>query len=88
MTAIRKRVPEMSFPIRVETDTSPGWEWDSLTYDQVFKGKKVLIFSLPIFQSLIFKLLSKALSCSSFLSNSSFDLFKLTYLTKASLVKA
>ena len=47
MTAIRKRVPEMSFPIRVETDTSPGWEWDSLTYDQVFKGKKVLVFSLP-----------------------------------------
>lgn len=47
MTAIRKRVPEMSFPIRVETDTSPGWEWDSLTYDQTFKGKKVLVFSLP-----------------------------------------
>ena len=47
MTAIRKRVPVMDFPIRVETDESPGWKWDTLTHDQIFKGKKVIVFSLP-----------------------------------------
>lgn len=36
-----KKVPNVSFPVR------ENGEWKTLTTDQIFKGKKVVIFSLP-----------------------------------------
>jgi len=47
MSSIKRKVPVMDFPVRVETDESPGWKWDTLTYDQIFAGKKVIVFGLP-----------------------------------------
>ena len=44
MSSIKRRVPVMDFPVRVETDENPGWKWDTLTYDQIFAGKKVIVF--------------------------------------------
>ena len=47
MSSIKRKVPVMDFPVRVETDENPGWKWDTLTYDQIFAGKKVIVFGLP-----------------------------------------
>lgn len=43
-------VPHVTWPIRVRDESIGGdnpYRWDTLDTDQVFKGKKVLIFSLP-----------------------------------------
>ena len=45
--AHQEKSPVMDFPVRVETDENPGWKWDTLTYDQIFAGKKVIVFGLP-----------------------------------------
>ena len=27
MSSIKRKVPVMDFPVRVETDENPGWKW-------------------------------------------------------------
>ena len=43
-------VPEVNFMTRVRNDALEGpnpFEWKSLSTDDIFKGKKVIVFSLP-----------------------------------------
>jgi peroxiredoxin len=44
------RVPDVTFKTRVRNDTIEGpnpFEWKDLTSDDIFKDKKVVVFSLP-----------------------------------------
>ncbi|MBX3685720.1 MAG: peroxiredoxin [Rhodocyclaceae bacterium] len=47
---MRNRVPKVTFKTRVRNETLGGpnpFEWKDLTSDDVFKGKNVVLFSLP-----------------------------------------
>lgn len=47
---MRSTVPEVTFKTRVRNDALGGpnpFEWKDLTSDDVFKGKNVVVFSLP-----------------------------------------
>ncbi|EAQ64546.1 Alkyl hydroperoxide reductase/ Thiol specific antioxidant [Marinomonas sp. MED121] len=47
---MRNTVPEVTFKTRVRNDALGGpnpFEWKDLTSDDVFKGKNVVVFSLP-----------------------------------------
>jgi thioredoxin-dependent peroxiredoxin len=49
MTVIN-RVPSVTFKTRVRDESVPGpnpYRWQDLTTDEIFKGKKVVVFSLP-----------------------------------------
>jgi peroxiredoxin len=49
MTVI-DRVPHVTFKTRVRDESVPGpnpYRWQDLTTDDIFKGKKVVVFSLP-----------------------------------------
>ncbi|HEC00377.1 MAG: peroxiredoxin [Emcibacter sp.] len=44
------RVPDVTFMTRVRNDALDGpnpFEWKALTSDEIFKGKKVVLFALP-----------------------------------------
>jgi peroxiredoxin len=42
------QVPQdVVFRTRQETDQSPGFKWQDLTYDDVFAGRRVVVFALP-----------------------------------------
>lgn len=42
------QVPQdVVFRTRRETNRSPGFEWHDLNYDEVFKGRRVVVFALP-----------------------------------------
>lgn len=41
------RVPDVTFKVRRETDTSPGFEWYDLKSQEIFENKRVVIFALP-----------------------------------------
>lgn len=44
------RIPEATFKTRVRNDALEGdnpFEWKDVTSDDIFKGKKVIVFSLP-----------------------------------------
>ncbi|NOZ65022.1 MAG: peroxiredoxin [Alphaproteobacteria bacterium] len=44
------RVPDVTFMTRVRNDALDGpnpFEWKALTSDEIFKGKKVILFALP-----------------------------------------
>ncbi len=44
------RVPDVTFKTRVRNDALEGpnpFEWKDVTTDDIFKGKKVVVFSLP-----------------------------------------
>jgi peroxiredoxin len=48
--AFLTHVPDATFKTRVRNDSLPGdnpFEWKDLSSDDVFKGKKVVVFSLP-----------------------------------------
>lgn len=40
-------VPFVTFKTRREIDEAPGFEWYDLTSEEIFAGKRVVIFSLP-----------------------------------------
>ncbi len=40
-------VPDVTFKTRRETDSSPGFEWYDLTSEEIFGGKRVVLFGLP-----------------------------------------
>ena len=45
-----QRVPDVTFKTRVRNDAIEGpnpFEWKDLTTDEIFKGKRVVVFSLP-----------------------------------------
>ncbi|SBT03436.1 putative Peroxiredoxin [Candidatus Accumulibacter aalborgensis] len=47
---MRNRVPSVTFKTRVRNDALGGpnpFEWKDLTSDEIFKGKNVVVFSLP-----------------------------------------
>ena len=47
---MRNHVPSVTFKTRVRNDALGGpnpFEWKDLTSDEIFKGKKVVVFSLP-----------------------------------------
>lgn len=47
---MRNRVPKVTFKTRVRNETLGGpnpFEWKDLTSDEIFKGKNVVLFSLP-----------------------------------------
>lgn len=49
MTVI-DRVPHITFKTRVRDESVPGpnpYRWQDLTTDEIFQGKKVVVFSLP-----------------------------------------
>ena len=41
------RVPDVTFKVRREITEAPGFEWYDLKSQEVFEGKRVVIFSLP-----------------------------------------
>ena len=41
------RVPNVTFKTRIQTDESPGFAWADVTTEDLFKGKRVVLFSLP-----------------------------------------
>ncbi|MCU0553078.1 MAG: peroxiredoxin [Leptolyngbya sp. Prado105] len=48
--AVIERVPQVVFKTRVRDESVPGpnpYRWEDLTTDDIFKGKKVVVFSLP-----------------------------------------
>ena len=48
--AFLTKVPDATFKIRVRNDALEGdnpFEWKELTTDEIFKGKRVVVFSLP-----------------------------------------
>ncbi len=50
MTRVPSRVPDVTFKTRVRNDALEGpnpFEWKMLTTDEIFKGKKVVLFALP-----------------------------------------
>lgn len=40
-------VPEVTFHTRVETDEQPGFKWQDVNSGDLFRGKRVVVFSLP-----------------------------------------
>jgi peroxiredoxin len=40
-------VPKVTFNTRRETDEAPGFEWHDLTSEDMFTGKRVVLFALP-----------------------------------------
>ncbi len=40
-------VPKVTFKTRRETDEAPGFEWHDLTSEDMFTGKRVVLFALP-----------------------------------------
>lgn len=40
-------VPHVVFKVRRQTETSPGFEWYDLTTEEIFSGKRVVLFALP-----------------------------------------
>lgn len=40
-------VPNVSFQMRVQTDESPGFAWETKTSTDLFKNKKVIVIGLP-----------------------------------------
>ena len=44
--SIKRKVPN-GLSISFKLTRARGWEWDTLTYDQIFAGKKVIVFGLP-----------------------------------------
>lgn len=47
MSTFIVRVPEVTFKTRVQTDTSPGFDWRDVTSQEIFSGKRVALFALP-----------------------------------------
>jgi thioredoxin-dependent peroxiredoxin len=48
--AVIHAVPQVTFKTRVRDESVPGpnpYRWEDLTTDAIFKGKKVVVFSLP-----------------------------------------
>jgi peroxiredoxin len=48
--AIPNRVPQVTFKTRVRDESVPGpnpFRWQDLTSDEIFRGKKVVLFALP-----------------------------------------
>lgn len=48
--AVIERVPNVTFKTRVRDESVPGpnpYRWQDLTTEEIFKGKKVVVFSLP-----------------------------------------
>ncbi len=48
--AVIDQVPQVIFKTRVRDDSVPGpnpYRWQDLSTDEIFKGKKVVVFSLP-----------------------------------------
>lgn len=41
-----KRVPQMTFKVRAKNDAGE-YDWRDITTDDVFKGKKIVMFALP-----------------------------------------
>lgn len=49
-TLIGQKVPQITFKTRVRDESIPGdnpFRWQDLSTDEIFKGKKVVVFSLP-----------------------------------------
>lgn len=49
-TFIDQKVPNVTFKTRVRDESIPGdnpYRWQDLTSDDIFKGKKVVLFALP-----------------------------------------
>jgi len=44
---IKLTVPNVTFKTRVATDESPGFTWANLTSNDIFAGKRVVVFALP-----------------------------------------
>ena len=44
---MRTHVPNVTFKTRKEINEAPGFDWYDLTTDEIFKGKRVVVFSLP-----------------------------------------
>jgi len=47
---MEKKVPNIVFKTRVKDESVPGpnpFRWQDVTSDEIFKGKKVIIFALP-----------------------------------------
>lgn len=40
-------VPDVTFHTRVESDQAPGFEWKDVKTNELFRGKRVVLFSLP-----------------------------------------
>lgn len=40
-------VPDVTFKVRVQTDDAPGFAWKDITTNDMFRGKRVVLFSLP-----------------------------------------
>lgn len=47
MSSFTIRLPEVTFKTRVQTDESPGFDWKDVTTQDLFGGKRVVLFSLP-----------------------------------------
>ncbi len=48
--AVLDQVPQVTFKTRVRDESVPGpnpYRWQDLTTDDIFRGKKVVVFSLP-----------------------------------------
>lgn len=44
---IKVNVPDVTFKVRQQTDTSPGFVWADITTESLFADKRVVVFSLP-----------------------------------------
>ena len=40
-------VPNVTFKVRRQTDEAPGFEWYDLTTNEIFAGKRIVLFALP-----------------------------------------
>ena len=50
-TMLPNRVPAVTFKTRLRDESVPGpnpFRWQDLTSDEIFNGKKVVLFSLPV----------------------------------------
>lgn len=47
MSSFFIRVPEVTFKIRVQTDSTPGFGWREVTSRNLFAGKRVALFAIP-----------------------------------------
>lgn len=50
MVKVGDRIPFVTFRCRVRDDTIPGsnpFKWKDVTTDNLFKGKRVVLFALP-----------------------------------------
>jgi peroxiredoxin len=41
------KVPNITFKTRKETDEAPGFTWYDLKSEEIFSGKRVVVFGLP-----------------------------------------